>query len=149
MMVILREYGVVIAASIVMLFLSWLEIRPYVERNKRRRFSKSRHKKGHEYEEAVVKYLKRSGFWCVRLVGGNGGDYGVDITARKGLLRKFAIQCKWYSTPVGVRAVQEVVGGKRVYSCNRAMVITNNTFTRQARKLAAENNVILWEGIAR
>jgi HJR/Mrr/RecB family endonuclease len=105
------------------------------------------HKNGHEYERAVARYLRRNGYWAVKVTGGSGGDYGVDITARKGLLRKYAVQCKRYSSPVGVRAVQEVVGGMRVYNCNRAMVVTNNTYTRQARVLAEENGVILKERV--
>lgn len=105
------------------------------------------HRDGHAYEQAVARYLRCHGYWCVKVTGASGGDYGVDITARKGLFRKYAVQCKRYSNPVGVRAVQEVVGGMRVYNCNRAMVVTNNTYTRQARVLAEENDVLLKERV--
>lgn len=115
-------------------------------RSKRRKRS-GNHRDGHAYEQAVARYLRSHGYWRVKLTGASGGDYGVDITARKGLFRKYAVQCKRYSNPVGVRAVQEVVGGMRVYNCNRAMVVTNNTYTRPARVLAEENGVELKEKI--
>lgn len=118
-------------------------------RNKKSRYSRGNHKAGHEYERLVARHLRSNGYWNVKITGASGGDYGVDITARKGLFRKYAVQCKRYSNPVGVRAVQEVVGGMKVYNCNRAMVVTNNTYTRQARVLAEENDVLLKEGIWR
>lgn len=97
---------------------------------------------GGNYEYKVAKYLKRHGFYDIEVTKGSG-DYGVDIVARKGIRDKYAIQCKRYSTPVGVSAVQEAVAGKAVYNCNKAMVITNSTYTKGAEKLASENRVIL------
>lgn len=96
---------------------------------------------GQEYEHHVAKYLKRHGYRRVEVTQASG-DYGVDIIARKGF-KKYAIQCKYYSNPVGVHAVQEVVAGKIHYDCNASMIVTNSTFTRQAITLAAENNVLL------
>jgi len=98
---------------------------------------------GKKYEKKVASYLKRKGFFAVKVTG-ESGDYGVDVLARKNI-HKYAIQCKYYSRPVGVHAVQQVVGGMKYYRCDKAVVITNNTFTRQARTLADENNVILIE----
>ena len=37
------------------------------------------------------------------------------------------------------------MGSKSIYSCHVAAVLTNSTFTNQARKLASKNNVILWD----
>jgi hypothetical protein len=70
------------------------------------------------------------------------GDYGVDVLASKGRNR-YAIQCKLYSNPVGLGAVQEVAAGMKHYGCNVGMVITNNTFTSQAIRLAHENGIVL------
>ncbi|MBR6484859.1 MAG: restriction endonuclease [Clostridiales bacterium] len=99
---------------------------------------------GKKYEKKVASYLKRKGFFAVKVTG-ESGDYGVDVLARKNI-HKYAVQCKYYSRPVGVHAVQQVVGGMKYYKCDRAIVITNNTFTRQARALASENNVKLIAG---
>lgn len=107
---------------------------------------KRKKKKAYRYEYDVARYLRRHLFWNVKVTKASG-DYGVDITARRGLLRKYAVQCKYYSSPVGVGAVQEVVAGMRVYNCNRSMVVTNNVFTKPAQKLAEENNVILLAGV--
>ena len=96
---------------------------------------------GYDYEQFIAEYLKASGYSSVSVTQ-YSGDYGVDVIARKGS-NKYAVQCKYYSTPVGVQAVQEVVGGMAHYNCNKAMVITNNTFTDPAKRLAAENGVKL------
>ena len=50
-----------------------------------------------------------------------------------------------YSKSVGVKAIQEVMGSKSIYNCHVAVVLTNNYFTNQAKKLAKQNNVLLWD----
>ena len=100
---------------------------------------------GKDYERQAASYLRTHGYRKVKITG-NSSDYGVDITAhRRG--HRYAVQCKFYSHPVGVAAVQQVVGGMAYYNCDRAMVITNNTFTRQARELADLNDVELLDNI--
>lgn len=100
---------------------------------------------GIEYEHYVAKYLKSIGYRDVQVTKASG-DYGVDITAKKGF-HSYAIQCKLYSKPVGVDAVQQVCAGKTMYDCDKAMVITNSSFTESAKKLAKENGVKLVSGI--
>ena len=100
---------------------------------------------GHQYEHHAAKYLKRHGFHSVKVTKASG-DYGADIIARK-RGRRYAVQCKYYSSPVGIHAVQEVVAAKKHYRCSRAIVITNHSFTKPARTLAQENNVELIEGV--
>lgn len=56
-----------------------------------------------------------------------------------------AVQVKRYHRHVGVKAVQETVAAKQVYNCTHAMVITNSTFSSQARTLARANQVELWD----
>jgi HJR/Mrr/RecB family endonuclease len=133
-----------IATAFVMLIVvtAIIGISKRVKENKKRR----RSKKAFRYEYDVAHYLRRHMFWNVKVTKASG-DYGVDVTARKGLFRKYAVQCKYYSSPVGVSAVQEVVAGMRVYNCNRCMVVTNNVFTKPAQKLAEENDVILLAGV--
>ena len=75
----------------------------------------------------------------------NRADFGADIIARGFLFSKIVVQCKDYSKPVGVRAVQEAAAAKRYYHASRAAVATNSTFTRQARELAKRCGVSLWE----
>lgn len=100
---------------------------------------------GHEYEYLVAKYLRQHGYSRVEVTKGSG-DYGVDVTAYK-RGKKYAVQCKYYSEPVSLPAVQEAVAGKAVYNCDFAMVVTNSTFTPNATELAKKNGVILLSGV--
>lgn len=101
---------------------------------------------GYDYEHAVAAYLLRNGFHDVEVTKASG-DYGVDIIAEKDFL-KYAVQCKYYSNPVGIAAVQEVAAGRSMYGCTVAMVVTNSTFTPAAENLAKANGVVLMSGIA-
>lgn len=100
---------------------------------------------GHDYEYLVAKYLRGHGYTGVKVTKGSG-DFGVDVTAHKAG-HKYAVQCKYYSSPVSLGAIQEAVAGKALYNCDRAMVVTNSTFTRAARELANANNVLLLENV--
>lgn len=100
---------------------------------------------GLEYEKLVAKYLRKHGYHRVSVTRGSG-DYGVDVIAHKGK-HKFAVQCKYYNSAVSLDAVQEAVAGMAVYGCDRAMVVTNSTFTQAAIQLAKSNGVVLLEGI--
>lgn len=100
---------------------------------------------GHDYERVVAAYLRNKGYNRVEVTKGSG-DYGVDIIAHKGK-KKYAVQCKYYTSPVSLGAVQEVIAGKAMYKCNAAMVVTNSTFTEAAEKLAKQNGVKLVSGV--
>ncbi|WP_459989066.1 restriction endonuclease, partial [Mycobacterium avium] len=63
------------------------------------------------------------------------GDFGVDLIAKKDGVR-MAVQCKRLAKAVGVAAVQQVVAGARQHGCDRTVVVTNQTFTKAARRLA-------------
>ena len=100
---------------------------------------------GHDYEYVVADYLRSRGYHGVKVTKGSG-DFGVDVIATKHGV-KYAVQCKLYSSPVGLSAIQEVVAGKACYGCTGAMVVTNSTFTAAAEDLARRNGVILLDGI--
>lgn len=89
---------------------------------------------GIEFEAFVAAQL-RSGGWGVTHTASTG-DYGVDLVAQKDGTR-MAVQCKRQAKAVGVAAVQQVVAGARQHGCNRAVVVTNQGFTKAARQLAA------------
>lgn len=101
---------------------------------------------GRKFEELVARKMRWSWFWSVEHVG-KTGDFGADIVARDFLFRKTVVQCKCYRKPVGVKAVQEVTAARQYYRASRAIVATNSTFTRAARKLAERCNVELWEHV--
>lgn len=98
---------------------------------------------GHEYEHACAKKLKKQGFTNVQVTKGSG-DQGIDVIAHKNG-KKYGIQCKYYSSPVGNHAVQEAYAGAKYYGCDYAVVMTNTTFTKSANELAKRIGVQLWE----
>lgn len=98
---------------------------------------------GVEFENISKLILEKNGFSNI-IVTSTSGDYGVDILAEKDYV-KYAIQCKKYSSSVGIRAVQEVIGGKAMNNAHVAVVLTNNYFTPNAKELANKNGVLLWD----
>lgn len=93
-----------------------------------------------EYEIFCAELLKKGG-WAAILTKASG-DQGVDIVADKEG-RRIAIQCKKYSSPVGNAAVQEICAGMKFVNASFGMVVSNASFTPQARQLAQSTNVLL------
>jgi restriction system protein len=56
-------------------------------------------------------------------------------------------QCKRYSKKVGNKAVQEVAAAKVHYGASEAGIMTNSELTPNAKKLAYENKVVIYEKI--
>ena len=104
---------------------------------------------GFQFENDMADILLNNGFTDV-LVTQKSGDFGADITATKDEV-KYVIQCKYYTSAVGIKAVQESYSAKDFYNAHVAVVATNNVFTKAAATLAEQLNVILWdcEDIAR
>lgn len=98
---------------------------------------------GYEFEKYAANLLAKNGFQKVEVTKCSS-DFGVDIIAFKDDI-KYAIQCKRYSSSVGIKAVQEVIGSKAMNNCHVAVVLTNNYFTKSAKELAQKNNVLLWD----
>ena len=98
---------------------------------------------GYDFENCSANLLLNNGFNNVEVTQ-YSGDFGVDIIAYKDDV-KYAIQCKKYSSPVGIKAVQEVIGSKTMNDCHVAVVLTNNFFTSSAKELAKKNSVLLWD----
>lgn len=96
---------------------------------------------GYQFEHSCAKILRSKGYSGVTVTKASG-DQGVDIIAHKGG-HKYAVQCKYYSKPVGNSAVQQVYAGAAFYGCDSCIVMTNNTFTPHAEKLANRTGVVL------
>lgn len=95
---------------------------------------------GIAFEYYVAQLLIDRGYANVSLT--ERYDYGVDIIAEKDGIR-WGVQAKRYSGLVKAAAVRQVVTGLRLYECDRAMVITNSTFSTVAKRLADGNDCIL------
>lgn len=97
---------------------------------------------GHQYEYECANILKHRGFSHVTVTKGSG-DQGIDVIAYNDG-KKYGIQCKYYASPVGNKAVQEAYAGAKFYNCDVAAVMTNTTFTLSAKELASKTGVELW-----
>ncbi len=98
---------------------------------------------GHDFEEYCAILLKNIGYHDVKVTKGSN-DNGIDILATLGGV-KYGIQCKCYSSDIGVKAIQEVYTGAKYYNCHVPVVLTNQHFTKQAIELAKITNVLLWD----
>ena len=99
---------------------------------------------GAQFEQFVAAVLEGNGYE-IRQFTKATGDYGADIIAYRNE-ELFAIQCKRYAKPVGVKAVQEAIAAMKHYQCDRCLVVTNSRFTKQAMILANDNEVVgLWD----
>lgn len=98
---------------------------------------------GHDFEYYCAELLKRRGFVDVVVTKGSG-DYGIDVLAEKDGVT-YGIQCKAYTSPVGVKAVQEAYAGKEYYDRMVGAVLTNQYFTKPAVEAAKKLKILLWD----
>jgi len=98
---------------------------------------------GYEFEEYCAALLRETGFLDVEVTKASG-DYGVDILAEKDGVT-YAIQCKCYSSDVGVKAVQEAYAGRDFYDRMVGAVLTNQYFTGPAVEAAKKLKILLWD----
>lgn len=98
---------------------------------------------GHDFEYFCAGLLRERGFLEVEVTKGSG-DYGVDILAEKDGVT-YAIQCKRYGAPVGVKAVQEAYAGRDYYDRMVGAVLTNQYFTEPAVEAAKRLKILLWD----
>ncbi len=107
---------------------------------------KSRHldeMEGLDFEYYCADLLESRGFIDVEVTKGSG-DYGIDILAEKDGVT-YAIQCKRYQAPVGVKAVQEAYAGRDYYDKMVGCVLTNQYFTQPAVEAAKKLKILLWD----
>jgi len=98
---------------------------------------------GVEFERYIARLLPSQGYNYIHLT--EHYDLGLDIIAEKeGVV--WGIQVKRHSGPVKIAAVRQAVAALQHYGCDRAMVITNSSFSASAQDLALSNNCILIDG---
>src|SRR3989339_391085 len=98
---------------------------------------------GDDFERYLAMLFEKLGY-RVQIVGSHKGDYGTDLILEKQGVRT-AVQAKCWHNSVGIKSIQEVYGSLHFYNCTKAIVVTNNYFTQQAKRLAETNNVELWD----
>ena len=137
-MTIILIIGVLVGLLGLVLLAKWL-----VKRLRRNRFKDLDQMEGHDFEYFCASLLEKRGYKDVEVTSGSR-DYGIDILARKDGI-SFAIQCKCYSAPVGVKAVQEAYAGRDYYDCMVGAVMTNQYFTKPAVEAAKKLKILLWD----
>lgn len=95
---------------------------------------------GLDFERYLQLLLIQKGFTNVSLT--TTYDLGVDLIAHKDG-HAWAIQAKRYKGTVGLDSVRQVVAAMKHYKCDKAMVITNSYFTKNAQVIAASTNCLL------
>lgn len=98
---------------------------------------------GLDFEYYCADLLAAHGFIEVEVTRGSG-DYGIDILAEKEGVT-YAIQCKRYNGPVGIKAVQEAYAGRDYYDRMVGCVLTNQYFTQPAVEAAKKLKILLWD----
>jgi restriction system protein len=138
------SYRQVIAAGVFLaaLLLALLAV-ALLRRARRKRALEMDSMEGHDFEYYCAELLKLHGFLEVEVTKGSG-DYGIDILAEKDGVT-YAIQCKCYTAPVGVKAVQEAYAGRDYYDRMVGAVMTNQYFTQPAVEAAKKLKILLWD----
>ena len=98
---------------------------------------------GAQFEKYCARLLEKRGFIDVNITKASG-DFGVDILAEKDGVT-YAIQCKRYADPVGVKAIQEAFAGREYYDRMVGAVLTNQYFTAPAVEAAKKLKILLWD----
>lgn len=136
--VIVIVIGIIIAVSLITALVTLI-----LRGMRSRRQSALDEMEGHEFEYFCAEILEKHGFLEVEVTKGSG-DYGIDILAEKDGVT-YAIQCKCYSEPVGVKAVQEAYAGRDYYDRMVGAVLTNQYFTSPAVEAAKKLKILLWD----
>lgn len=99
---------------------------------------------GYEFEGYLKGLFNLLGYTTIQTA--LSGDQGADLIISKDG-EKTVVQAKKYNEKVPNKAIQEIVAAKNHYKANKAIVITNSSFTKSAIDLALSNNVELWDGL--
>lgn len=109
--------------------------------------------KGEEFEKCLQAFFEKKGY-RVSLTK-KSGDFGADLVMHKNghidrrlkvsLPETTIVQVKRYNENVGIEAVQQILAAKSFYNADKCAVATNQYFTPAAKKLAAANNIVLWD----
>lgn len=98
---------------------------------------------GRMFEQRLQVFFNDRG-WNVHLTP-TSGDFGADLVGTDNTGQRVVIQAKRYQGSVGVHAIQEALGGRAHHNASRTLVITNSAFTVNARTLADQAGVELWD----
>lgn len=96
------------------------------------------------FEELTAELLRRDGFRKVRVVGGSG-DRGVDVLGVAPDGRPYAVQCKYYTRPLGPGGVRDFVGALHAapYKEYQGVLVISHYLSAQAAETAREQDLVV------
>ncbi len=97
-----------------------------------------------EFEDFIAHFFVVNGYTLKEVK--YSPDFGADlIVSDEG--ETIAVQIKRYheSHRVGISEVQQLIGARSYYRCDRAIMITTSSFNRMAKNLAENEEVVLWD----
>ncbi|AGF51690.1 sll1429 [Synechocystis sp. PCC 6803] len=97
---------------------------------------------GVDFEKVLLTHFTRMGYRGS--LTQQTQDFGADLILMKDR-KKYVIQAKRSASAVSVKAIQEILGAKGYYDADIAIVVTNNSYTENAKELAYRNKVELWD----
>lgn len=139
----MTQYVLAAVIILVVIILAWLIVKLASRIKMHYRDKQLDDMEGLDFEYYCADLLRNRGFIEVEVTK-SSGDYGVDILAEKDGVT-YAIQCKRYSAPVGVKAIQEAYAGRDYYDKMVGCVLTNQYFTQPAVEAAKKLKILLWD----
>lgn len=100
-----------------------------------------------QYTKFVARKLQASGFTDVKIIPESDFS-GADITAVYKNGASVCVRCEYDEFIVDANVIEETLDAKTALGCRAAMVVTNSTFTDEARNLAKQNGILLKEAVA-
>ncbi len=97
---------------------------------------------GIEFDNQIAKLLATKGFSQVRLVL-NSIDQGTDILAEKSGI-PYYFRCQSSVELLGTQIIRDIIANNKDHDALKLVVVTNNFYTAEAKELAVEENVMLW-----
>ncbi len=96
------------------------------------------------FEELAAELLRRDGFRKVRVVGGSG-DRGIDVLGVAPDGSPYALQCKYYTRPLGPGGVRDFVGALHAapYKDHQGVLVTSHYLSTQAADTAREHVIVI------
>ncbi|MGD1524513.1 restriction endonuclease [Vibrio harveyi] len=97
-----------------------------------------------EFEHLVGEYYQSKGY-SVTVMGGSGGDGGIDLLIKKSF-KKYIVQCKHWKGSVGVSIIREMYGVMHAEDADGVIIVCSNRFTKEAKAFASGKPIRLLDG---
>ncbi|WP_170968539.1 restriction endonuclease [Psychromonas sp. SP041] len=96
--------------------------------------------------EVLTKEIFQSQGYKAEVIGGSGGDGGIDVLLKKGG-KKYIVQCKhWKNSRVGVKVVRELFGVMLHEKADGVKIIATSGFTKESYNFIKGKKIELIDG---